>query len=197
MLKAVLFDLDNTLVDRDRAFRECVLAHCHDPVAQAEIFRLDRGGRGERGALFELWERRTGAPVNQSLLGRWLAERLQPDRSLLEALRALSNKVKLGIITNGSGDVQRRKFMAAGLAEVIPPERLWVSGEVGKAKPDTAIFLMASQALGESPENCLYIGDREYEDRGGALKAGMRARRIDSVLTAERLASLLRDELTQ
>jgi putative hydrolase of the HAD superfamily len=194
MLNAVLFDLDNTLVDRNRAFRACVNAHFRDPAVRAELLQLDHGGRGDREALFRIWSRRSGMAMNQGILGRLLAERLQPDLALIEVLRILATTLKLGIITNGGGETQRQKFLAAGLAKVIPHHRVWVSAEIGKGKPDPAIFLLASQALGELPENCLYIGDHEPDDLAGAMAAGMRVRLVDAVLGAERLNSLLSEE---
>jgi len=194
MLNAVLFDLDNTLVDRDRAFRDCVHARFRDPAVRSELLRLDQGGRGDRQELFEFWEHHAGEGINQTILGRLLAERLQPDLGLLQTLRALSNEVKLGIITNGSGETQRQKFKAAGLAEVISADYLWISAEVGTPKPDPAIFLLASQTLGEAPENCLFVGDHEQDDRAGARAAGMRTRLVKTVLTGDGLNRLISQE---
>ena len=169
MLRAVLFDLDNTLVARDEAFRECVEDHFADAAARAELFRLDRGGRGDRSALFKCWQRHSGEPMDQIQMGPLIAGRLQPDPELLAALRALSQTIKLGIITNGSGETQRLKLQAAGLAEVVPADHIWISGEVGKAKPNPEIFLLASRALGETPEHCLYIGDNENDDLASTI----------------------------
>jgi putative hydrolase of the HAD superfamily len=194
MLKAVLFDLDNTLVDRDRAFLECVRARFSDRAVQAQLIRLDQGGRGDRRRLFDFWAQHTEGLINQEAFGQFLAQRLQPDADLLDALRILSNRVKLGIITNGSGGTQRAKVKAAGLMGVIPPDRVWVSEEVGKAKPDPEIFLLACQALDESPAHCLFVGDQESDDEAGAKGAGMRSRRVNAVLSGETLNNLIREE---
>src|ERR1041385_8956805 len=194
MFRAVLFDLDNTLVDRDRAFRACVNAQFRDLAVCTELLQLDHRGRGDRDALFNLWEKHAGTRKNQTVIERLIAERIQPDRRLLDALRVLSKTMKLGIITNGSGEAQRWKFFAAGLEEVISPDRVWVSAEVGLAKPNPAIFLLAAQSLGETPEHCLYIGDHEQDDLLGATNAGLRACLVDGVLDAERLEQLLRRE---
>lgn len=59
MLNAVLFDLDNTLVDRDGALGDLVHARFSVPVVQAELIRLDQSGRGDRRALFDFWEEQT------------------------------------------------------------------------------------------------------------------------------------------
>ena len=194
MLKAVLFDLDNTLVDRDRAFLECVRARFSDPAVQAQLLRLDQGGRGDRRRLFDFWEQHAKELINQEVFGQLLAKCLQPDADLLEALRLLSNRAKLGIITNGSGETQRAKLKAAGLAEVIPPDRVWISGEVGKAKPDPGIFLLACQAFKEPPAHCLFVGDQELDDEAGAKAAGMRSRLVNAVLNGKTLNQLIREE---
>lgn len=195
MLNAVLFDLDNTLVDRDLAFHDCVYAHFSEPAVRAQLFSLDRGGRGNREALFDYWASRSRTPMTQSIFGRLIAERLQPNRCLLKALGNLSKTVKLGIITNGGSDNQRLKFQAAGLAQVIPPARVIISAEVGTAKPDPAIFLLACRMLGENPANCLYIGDDRENDYDGATAAGMRACIVDRALAVEDLNLLLSREL--
>jgi putative hydrolase of the HAD superfamily len=195
MLNAVLFDLDNTLVDRDKAFRDCVYAHFSEPAVRAQLFALDCGGRGNREALFDFWTSRAEAPMSQRILGRLIAERLRPNPCLLEALGTLSKSFKLGIITNGGSDIQRWKFQAAGLDRVIPPDRVIISAEVGTAKPDPAIFLLACRTLGEIPANCLFVGDDRENDYDGAKGAGMRARMVDGALGVEELNLLLRREL--
>ena len=194
MLNAILFDLDNTLVDRDRAFREYVNTRFRDPAVCADLLQLDARGHGVREALFEAWTRHAGTAMNQATLGRLIAERLRPNPELLKVLRTLSTTVKLGIITNGGCETQRQKFQVAGLAEVIPSDRFWVSAEVGKAKPDPSIFLLACQALNEAPGDCLYIGDHEPDDLAGATAASLRTRLVDTVLNAERLSVLMSQE---
>ena len=194
MLKAVFFDLDNTLIDRDAAFRECIQSRFDDVAVRAELFRLDHGGRGDRETLFSYWSQHTGAPMNQEKFAQMLAEQIKPDAELLDALRRLTKILKLGIITNGGGESQRRKYRAAGLSDVIPESCVWVSAEVGVAKPDPAIFRLACWVFGALPGECLFLGDDEHNDIAGAIGAGMKARRVDSVLDAGRLVQLLSEE---
>src|SRR5687767_8269456 len=47
MLNALLFDLDNTLINRDKALRDCVCNQFDDPEVRAELFCLDNSGRGD------------------------------------------------------------------------------------------------------------------------------------------------------
>ena len=197
MLDAVLFDLDNTLIDRDRAFREWVDASFSEPAARTELLRLDAGGHGERAALLDAWERHAGAFMTLAKLGVQIADRLQPDRGLLQALQVLSATMKLGIVSNGGSETQRRKIRASGLDELFPHERVWISAEVGMAKPDPGIFIVASQTLGVAPGNCLVIGDHAPHDIVGAAAAGMRALLVDAALDGERLATLMDQERTR
>jgi putative hydrolase of the HAD superfamily len=194
MLQAVLFDLDNTLVDRNAAFRDCVRAQFQDSAAHAELLRLDQGGRGDRARLFSYWEQQSNHAINQTVFGQLIAEHIQPDRNLIQALQTHSKTLKLGLVTNGSSETQRQKIRAAGLEAAFSPDRIWISAEVGHAKPDAAIFLRACEALGIAPANCLYVGDHEQDDLRGAMNAGLRARLVDSVLDADQLNRLLDEE---
>jgi putative hydrolase of the HAD superfamily len=194
MLHAVLFDLDNTLIDRERAFRDCVDAAFSDATVRAEILQLDDRGHGPRGPLLNAWERHAGSPMTQLMLGNLIADQLQPDRGLLNALHALAASMKLGIVTNGGSETQRRKIRVAGLSDVIPRERVWVSAEVGKAKPNREIFQLALQGLDVSAGDCLFIGDHERNDIAGAIAAGLRAFQVKTVLDGERLEALMNQE---
>jgi putative hydrolase of the HAD superfamily len=197
MLHAVLFDLDNTLIDRDRAFRESMEACVRDARARAELVRLDARGRGSRHALFAAWTRLAGSSMDQKIFGAMIAGCLRPDQGLIGTLREMGQEFLLGIITNGGSEVQRAKYAAAGFGEVIPPERVWVSEEVGAPKPDPVIFRYACDKLGVRPENCLYLGDNEHDDFHGAMKAGLRARLVEGALDAEQLKRIIAQELTR
>lgn len=194
MLRAVLFDLDNTLIDRDRAFRACVTSRFPDSEVHRELFHLDARGHGDRDALFAAWERHAGWLLTQDVLASLIAVNLAPAAELLAVLRELATKVEIGIVTNGGGAAQRRKLSAAGLDHVFPHHRVWVSAEVGVDKPDPAIFQRVCDALGIPPEHCLYIGDYEPHDRIGPAGAGMRSHLVDAALTGERLQTLLQQE---
>lgn len=197
MLKAVLFDLDNTLVDRDGAFRRCVEEHFHEADVRTELLLLDQKGQGDRETLLKAWKRNGGNALSLAQLGTLIAERLSPDETLLECLRTLSQTMAVGIVTNGGSQAQRSKMLSAGLEEVIPGNQVWISAEVNLAKPDPQIFLLASRSLRVRPEECLFIGDYEPHDRVGASAAGMRSRIVQTVLNGGRLNEILEQERVQ
>ena len=156
MIRAVLFDLDNTLIDRDAALRA---------FAPRSIWALDASGRGDRAALFAAWDGMT-----QELLAAQLAARLRPDPRLQRFLREIP---KRALVTNGGGPTQRAKLRATGLDEIFGMH-VYISGELGMEKPDPAIFRHACARLQERPEACLYVGDYPPEDERGARAAGLR-----------------------
>ena len=90
---------------------------------------------------------------------------------LLEALRELG--LKLGLVSNAfdPGWLLHRDLELMGLSERL--DFSVFSSEVGRRKPDPAIFERALEALGVAPENALFVGDRLYEDVRGAAEVGM------------------------
>nr|WP_246781504.1 HAD family hydrolase [Rhodoblastus sphagnicola] len=91
-------------------------------------------------------------------------------------LAALSG-LRLGLVTNGDGAVQRRKIEALGLAEFF--DAVVISGEVGLAKPDPRIFALACARLGAEPASALFIGDDRRLDAEAASAAGLRGLWLD------------------
>ena len=90
---------------------------------------------------------------------------------LLEALRELG--LKLALVSNAfdPGWLLHRDLELMGLAERL--DFSVFSSEIGRRKPDPAIFERALEALGVAPENALFVGDRLYEDVRGAAEVGM------------------------
>ena len=170
--RALLFDLDGTLVDRDAAFLACVRSTFGNSPAAESILALDAHGHGDRSALLRAWQLHSGEVLTLPALGARIAARLQPNPDLIAALHELAVRLPLGVITNGGAQAQRLKLEAAGLDRVFPASLVFVSGELGIAKPDPALFLHAARRLGIAPTDCLYVGDHEPHDRVGALAAG-------------------------
>ncbi|MGI5145793.1 HAD family hydrolase [Plantactinospora sp. CA-294935] len=52
------------------------------------------------------------------------------------------------------------------------------SVQVGRCKPDPAIYLAACHRLGVAPADCLYVGDGGSQELTGATRAGMTAIRL-------------------
>ncbi len=95
--------------------------------------------------------------------------------SLLERLVALG--LKLGIVANQPASAADR-LERAGIDHHF--QYLGLSGLIGARKPDPAIFIGATLALGVEPERCIMIGDRIDNDIAPARALGMAAIRFRS-----------------
>jgi HAD superfamily hydrolase (TIGR01509 family) len=86
-------------------------------------------------------------------------------------LRSLRGSgVKVGVVSNIGFDI-RPHFAAWGFDTLI--DAFALSFEVGRTKPDPAIFLRACGMLGVDPENTLMVGDSQAD--AGAVQAGCAA----------------------
>jgi putative hydrolase of the HAD superfamily len=195
-IEAVLFDLDDTLLDADVAWRggiATMLARCPEVdrsiafAAWGQAFEeyFDRYLAGEltfeasRIGRIRSWSDAVSVVIEPGDELSWFEDYLagyeagwvafddvEPALARLEGLR-------LGVITNGEGGQQRAKIAALGLDPVF--EVVISSGDVGYAKPDHRIFEVAAARLGLPPDRCLFVGDRRDSDALGAMAAGMSA----------------------
>jgi putative hydrolase of the HAD superfamily len=120
--------------------------------------------------------------VSDEELGRFLeAEHAawQPARqlgaqtwALLESLR--DRGLRLGLVSNALDPpwLLHRDLEQLGVAGRL--DVAVFSSEVGWRKPHPAIFESALEALGVEARHALFVGDRLYEDVGGASSLGMR-----------------------
>ena len=186
---ALVFDLDNTLLDRDVAFRKVADAFYDEHVeAAASISRADA-----IAALVE-WDA-DGYSPRQGMLQRWLAEwpavgltlegltrwyrstmerKVEPDPEVNVFLAELNERgVPWGIVTNGSTN-QHAKCRAAGLDTLA--RFVIVSEEAGYEKPDPRIFRDALDQTGvRDADTVMFVGDNPVADIDGAKRFGMRA----------------------
>ena len=91
-------------------------------------------------------------------------------RKLLEELTA--NGVRMGIISNGLSIPQWKKAETLGITEIIPRERIVISGDIGVTKPDVRIFEIAAERFGIRPEEGWYVGDNYLNDVAASKEAG-------------------------
>ena len=186
MSKAVIFDLDETLVDRTRS----IARYMHDLYNRHQMpkegfaafyqrfVELDQYGYGVRAEVFDILIREFNIAATVETwqadfrLNAWVECQCFPDT--IQVLQTLRQRgYKLGIVTNGSHESQRAKIHAANLATQV--DVILVSAEEGIAKPDPAIFLRAAERLQILPAACLFVGDNPAIDIRGAYAAGMQA----------------------
>ena len=185
----MVFDLDDTLLDRRGSFEQFLRDQWtrFRPVVRAidqeqyvqTLIELDRDGYGPRKGLFAGLTARFGlaADVADSLLtdyrsGFPRACRLFPDAMpTLSSMRAAG--LKLGLITNGSFRMQGRKLECVALTATF--DTVLISDAEGISKPDVRIFLRALERLEVKPAAAAFVGDHPEVDIAGARAAGLRA----------------------
>lgn len=181
-MDGLFFDLDNTLLDRARAFEGYLgrltrrFPGTFGPAALQELRELDAAGlRGRPGFCRLVSER---FPVLGSPAQVWedfaggLARAVQPDPRVLALLDQLQPRYRLAVVTNGSSRRQREKLSRAGLQGRF--DHLFISEEVGAEKPDPAIFNHALRESGLSAGDVLFVGDDPRRDIAGAQAVGLR-----------------------
>jgi putative hydrolase of the HAD superfamily len=185
-IKAVLFDLDDTLYDESTfvasGFRT-VAAHLADRfgVDKQEAFSammavLTTEGRGK---VFDQVLERYGLYSSQlvaelvNMYRSHLPEiSLYPDvRPTFQALREYG--ARLGIITDGLHVVQKRKVAALGLQDLV--DIMVYTDELGQEywKPRSAAFQRAVVMLGVQPGEAVYVGNDPAKDFAGPNSIGM------------------------
>lgn len=89
-----------------------------------------------------------------------------------EIVRALKPRFHLGLVTNGLADVQRPRLARSALADCF--EKVFISEEVGVAKPSRDYFDAVFRGIGEpSIKSVLIIGDSLSSDMQGGINYGI------------------------
>lgn len=92
---------------------------------------------------------------------------------VLPTLNYFKPRCKLGILTNGSPDLQRAKLEGSGIADLF--DAVVISGELGFGKPDFRIFEIALERLDASKESAVMVGNSLKSDIAPALQIGIMA----------------------
>jgi putative hydrolase of the HAD superfamily len=187
-IQAILFDLDNTLIDRNGALRVYLVQWLKRfapsvrtgqyPAEIATIMHTDDWGYTDRTAFCAWLKERyqIKLPV-EAMLADLLANiprQLMVNPRLLELLIQLKTDFTIGLLSNGSGKTQRAKMKHAGLEAMFEEKHLFIEGETGYAKPHPKMFTMAIKSLGVAPERILFVGDDPVNDIAGSANAGMK-----------------------
>ncbi|MCD0451785.1 HAD family hydrolase [Actinocorallia sp. API 0066] len=191
MIKAVLWDVDDTLFDHTTADRHGIIGHLTEQGLPADTAALTRWralteaayARFETGELTFQEQRREraraylGPRTTDAEADAWFARYLThfeaawtafPDAApTLTTLTAHRHAV----LSNSTTPLQHRKLTTLGLRHHF--EFLACSDETGHAKPDPAAFHHAARTLGLPPHHIAYVGDRLDLDAQAATAAGL------------------------
>ncbi|MFE9255877.1 HAD family hydrolase [Streptomyces sp. NPDC006879] len=211
-IRAVLWDIDDTLFDYTGADRAGMTAHlaaeglaerftdeeqalalwrAHTEVhwarfAAGEVSFVDQRRERVRDYLDRPgWSDAAADAWFDRYMARYRASwALFPD--VLPALDRLSPLYRHGVLSNSSATNQDPKLRALGLRERF--EVLVCAAEIGVSKPAAAAFLAACEALALPCTEVAYVGDRLEVDAQGASAAGLTGIWLDREGAGEREA---------
>lgn len=189
----IFFDADGTLFDYDAAeaaalegaFRACRLPYESDfrPLyseINAGIWRDFELGRISQKELktmrFDRLFDAVGLTADSAEFSRRYLETLGAQTRLLDGaealVRSLAGRVAMLLITNGLAEVQVPRFAASSIRDCFA--EIVISGEIGLAKPDPAIFEFAFERIDHpARERVLMIGDNLGSDILGGVNYGL------------------------
>jgi len=201
MIKAILFDFGQTLVDSADAFRAA------EKDAKDKLFKaLNAKGGGPEWDLFlpqyrstrkefhqqsnfsrpAIWQRvgrHFDQGLNPGLLENWeqsyweqVSSRTKPFPETLPVLERLASQYRLGLITNTQGQKRAGRHRLALFPKLENFfQTIIVAGESGiPPKPDIKPFQLCLQQLDIHPQEAVFVGDDWRIDIRGALHAGIR-----------------------
>ncbi len=194
MIKAVLFDFDETLQDRTEAFEHYMdnFFKLYLPEIKGEELekrREDMRVTGKGGyvnrvewytLLINMWGWKNSPPAEE--LAHHYDYTFGNCNVIFPNSEPLLKELKrrgyiLGVITNGPSVLQNHKMQQSGLMPYM--DVLVVSGDYGVHKPDPQLFRIAAEKIGVKCEECVYVGDHPVNDIQGALASGMKAIRMN------------------
>jgi putative hydrolase of the HAD superfamily len=189
VITGIIFDLDDTLYDEGDFFRGGFTAVAAElsarGVASAEDVAsvLERLHFEEsRSEVFQKLGTTLGFPAD------WIPDLVRVFRShepkialapdALAVLPALRSSYRLGCVTDGWVDVQRRKISALAVESYL--HAVLLTGEFGREywKPHARPFREICKRLGSEPCNTMVVGDNPERDMAGAHNAGLRSIRL-------------------
>lgn len=203
-LEAVLLDVGGVLVvaDEERLYDGMVAAGLARPdipmleahyqvTAEIDLLTHPPSWEADAPAFARLWAAQLGAGSHDGAVAAldavFTANQPLWEQVLPWAHDGLAGLVdagyRVGIVSNADGTVEE-SLRRAGICQVgegagQPVEVVVDSTVVGVGKPDPAIFRIALDAMGLSPDVCAYVGDTVRYDVDGARAAGLHAVHLD------------------
>ena len=193
MIKAVLCDLDNTILDFDacskksmiNAFKKFSLEYKEEMFEVFYKKNKELWAEVERGnltverlyeirwnSIFELLGINEDGLAFEKVFHKGIEEGYEKMEGAEEFLTFLSGKYQVYAASNAPYHQQKTRLLKANLLGFF--EELFVSGEIGFGKPKREFFDYCLNALKLNPEEVIIIGDSLLADIKGGANAGIK-----------------------
>lgn len=194
MIKYILFDVDDTLLDFKKAEAAAIrktFERIGIPVSDRIISRyseindaqwkcLERGELTREQVLvrrFDILFGELGLNIPSEMaqasyeyllgIGHYFIDGAQ------DLLEALDGKYEMYIISNGTANVQDRRLKSAGISRYF--KEIFISERVGHDKPSVEFFDACFERIpGFEKDKAIVVGDRLSSDILGGINAGVR-----------------------
>ncbi|SCB01789.1 HAD-superfamily hydrolase, subfamily IA, variant 1 [Bacillus mycoides] len=187
MIRAILFDLDGTLLDRRQSLEQFIrdqynrfafhLINIEKFEYCSRFLELDNNGYTWKDKVYStlLCEYNITTLTQEQLLHDYITNfqhHCIPFQNMHELLQQLTQQnIKIGIITNGFTKFQISTLRALNIHTYT--NTIFISEAEGIKKPHPEIFERALQKLNVKAEECLYVGDHPENDVIGAEQIGI------------------------
>lgn len=190
MIKAILFDIDNTLYDSTtlatmarrnsvKSMIDAGLAIKDEEEVYEKLQEIIKSFGSNYPRHYDKLLEHLGLPWSPKIVAAGVVAYehtkfgyLKPFPGVVPALIELEEDFKLGIVSNGIAVKQWEKLVGLGIHHFF--DVIVTSEEVGVEKPGREIFLRGSEKLGVKASECIMVGDRIDVDISGAKAAGMK-----------------------
>jgi len=197
MIKAIIFDVDDTLYDQETPFKAALaqMTQLHFTATElAAGFNRFRDFTDQtfhqvtaKGLSLEIWQtarlRHALAPLfTDPVTTDWAIQfelayhqalaKIELFPELAPVLEKLSHWFQIGIITNGPASLQRQKLHQLQIERYVHPDNIFIADELAIAKPDPSIFTTWAHQAGIKANQAAYVGDNAALDMTSAKHAG-------------------------
>lgn len=185
MIKAVIFDIDDTMISTSRANAHCrslaldLLEKQIDEAERPELERIEKHLYKIFGwaRMKDMWAaicREVGAPVPDddvliNIENRFqedFSNQVQPLETVVSTIEALRDRaMPNGIISDGHFEWQMAKLEVAGLKQYFVDDsiRISIQSDLKSCKPSSFNFRAHEKRLGLRRNELLYIGDKPWD----------------------------------
>lgn len=187
MKSGVLFDLDETLLDRSASLVSFTQWQATKQLSMGSeitgrfvkrFVELDNCGRVWKDEVYRtlISEFDLTSHTESELLDSYeqkFRNFCKPREFTVQLLNHLrARDIPIGVVSNGKSPFQENNLAALNISEYL--QTIVVSDAVGIRKPDPEIFLLACSKLGIEPATSVFIGDNPVSDIEGAAAVGMK-----------------------